>query len=119
MHASRHVPIITFERRMNLAEVAAARQRVVPAPAWALLFAKAYSAVAAKRPELRRAYLPTPWPHLWQADESIAAMANPAKLAPYARDSVCAQCHLTGEARIERAGRRFAEFRAGGNWAIT
>jgi hypothetical protein len=31
-----------------------------------------------------------------------AAMANPAKLAPDARDSVCAQCHLTGEARIER-----------------
>ena len=44
-----------------------------------------------------------------------AAMANPAKLAPDARDSICAQCHLTGEARIELAGRRFAEFRAGGN----
>ncbi len=42
-----------------------------------------------------------------------AAMANPAKLTPDARDSVCVQCHLTGEARIERAGRRFAEFRAG------
>ena len=42
-----------------------------------------------------------------------SAMVNPAKLAPQQRDSICAQCHLTGEARIERAGRRFAEFRPG------
>jgi hypothetical protein len=75
MHASRNVPIVTFERRMNLAEVAAARKRIVPSPAWALLFAKAYSAVAARRPELRRAYLSTPWPHLWEADESVASVA--------------------------------------------
>lgn len=40
-------------------------------------------------------------------------MVNPAKLKPVLRDSVCNQCHLTGEARIERAGRRMAEFRAG------
>jgi tetratricopeptide (TPR) repeat protein len=44
-----------------------------------------------------------------------ADMVNPAKLAPEERDSICAQCHLTGEARIERAGRRFAEFRPGEN----
>jgi hypothetical protein len=75
MHASRHAPIITFERRMDLAEVGAARKRLARPPAWALLLAKAYAAVAAKRPELRRAYLPRPWPHLWQADESVASVA--------------------------------------------
>lgn len=31
-------------------------------------------------------------------------MINPAKLAPDRRDSICAQCHLSGEARIARAG---------------
>ncbi len=46
-------------------------------------------------------------------DPSHARMVNPAKLAPTLRDSVCSQCHLTGDARIERAGRRMAEFRAG------
>jgi tetratricopeptide (TPR) repeat protein len=40
-------------------------------------------------------------------------MVNPSKLAPERRDAICAQCHLTGEARIERAGRRLAEYRAG------
>jgi hypothetical protein len=44
---------------------------------------------------------------------AAAKMVNPAKLAPEARDSVCTQCHLTGATRIEHAGRRFAEFRAG------
>jgi tetratricopeptide (TPR) repeat protein len=34
-----------------------------------------------------------------------ANIVNPARLAPRARDSVCAQCHLTGAARVARAGR--------------
>ena len=42
-----------------------------------------------------------------------AALVNPARLAPAERDSICAQCHLTGDARIDRVGRRFAEFRPG------
>jgi hypothetical protein len=75
LHASRHAPIVTFERRMELAEVVVARKAMTRPPAWALLFAKAYSAVAARRPELRRTYLPTPWGHLWQADESVASVA--------------------------------------------
>jgi hypothetical protein len=75
MHASRHAPIVTFERRMDLATVVAARRRLPRAPAWALLFVKSFAAVAARRPELRRTYLPLPWPHLWQADESVASVA--------------------------------------------
>ena len=39
-------------------------------------------------------------------------MVNPAKLTPDRRDSVCAQCHLSGEARIPRAGASHA-FRPG------
>jgi len=31
-------------------------------------------------------------------------IVNPSKLAPPRRDSVCAQCHLTGAARLARAG---------------
>lgn len=46
-------------------------------------------------------------------DPAGASMINPAKLEAERRDSVCGQCHLTGEARVERAGRRFAKFQAG------
>ena len=40
LHAARHTPIITFERRMDLAAVVAARKAVPHPPAWALIFAK-------------------------------------------------------------------------------
>jgi hypothetical protein len=32
-------------------------------------------------------------------------MVNPAKLAPEARDSICAQCHLSGEIRVPKTGK--------------
>ncbi len=38
-------------------------------------------------------------------------MVNPAKLTPERRDSVCAQCHLTGEARIERPEKKLSLYR--------
>jgi len=40
-------------------------------------------------------------------------LVNPAKLEPARRDAVCAQCHLTGQARIVRAGRQVEEYRPG------
>lgn len=43
----------------------------------------------------------------------LGAMINPAKLDAARRDSVCSQCHLSGEARVERAGKRLAFYRPG------
>ena len=43
----------------------------------------------------------------------LDSMVNPAKLDPARRDSVCAQCHMSGEARVARVGRRFEEYRPG------
>jgi tetratricopeptide (TPR) repeat protein len=42
-----------------------------------------------------------------------AAIVNPAKLPPDRRDAVCMQCHLEGNAAIERAGRHASDFRPG------
>jgi hypothetical protein len=39
---------------------------------------------------------------------------NPAKLDPAQRDDVCAQCHLTGEERIERPGQNISMYQPGG-----
>ncbi len=41
-------------------------------------------------------------------------MVNPAKLAPAARDSVCAQCHLSGEVRVSRPGKEGNALTPGG-----
>lgn len=75
LRASRHIPIVTFERTIDVSAVAAARRDAPNPPAWVLLFVKAYALVAARRPELRRTYIPLPWPHLWEAEHSVASVA--------------------------------------------
>jgi hypothetical protein len=42
-----------------------------------------------------------------------ARMVNPSHLSPARRDAVCAQCHLSGQARIARAGRQLMDYRPG------
>ena len=41
------------------------------------------------------------------------AIVNPAKLPPERRDAVCMQCHLEGNAAIERPGKHLYEYRPG------
>jgi len=42
-----------------------------------------------------------------------AEMVNPSSLAPPLRDAVCAQCHLTGQSRVARTGRKIEDYRPG------
>ncbi len=44
---------------------------------------------------------------------SGATMLNPAKLAPRERDSICEQCHLSGEIRVPKAGKDDQSFHPG------
>jgi hypothetical protein len=60
---------------MNIAPLLAAREQAVSRPSWCALFTKAYAMVAAARPELRRAYLSFPWPHLYEHSISVASVA--------------------------------------------
>jgi len=45
--------------------------------------------------------------------EGGLAIVNPAKLPAEQRDSVCSQCHLTGEVRLNRAGSDWQSYRPG------
>ena len=42
-----------------------------------------------------------------------AKLVNPAKLGPPRRDDVCSQCHLTGEVRIDKTGKKLGMYRPG------
>src|SRR6516164_599028 len=75
VHFARKVPSVPVQRRINLAAVRSARQVAQPRPSWAAIFMKAYGFVSAARPELRRAYLPYPWPHLYEHPITIASVA--------------------------------------------
>jgi hypothetical protein len=64
-HAKR-VPSLPLAKSLNVAAVAEARAGTVPAPSWMAVFMKAYGLVARSHPELRRALIPWPWPHLYE-----------------------------------------------------
>lgn len=75
MHFAKQVPSIPVQRRMNIADLAAARQASAARPSWCAVFTKAFATIAARNPEFRRAYLPWPWPHLYEHPNNIASIA--------------------------------------------
>lgn len=74
LHFSQKIPAVTIERRMNLAALAAARLECTPRPMWTSLILKAYSLVAARRPELRRCYMSCPWARFYEHPKTIASI---------------------------------------------
>jgi hypothetical protein len=75
VRAAGRVPLCTTERLFRLADVVDARSAAEPRPGWAAVFTRAYALVAVRRAELRRAYIPWPWPHLYEHPESVASVA--------------------------------------------
>src|SRR2546421_452441 len=47
LHFAREVPLVTADRRMNLAPLVAARQSLTARPGWCAIFTKAFAVVAA------------------------------------------------------------------------
>jgi hypothetical protein len=74
MHHARKVPALPLARQLDLAEVAAARQALGPAPSWPALFLRAYSRVGQIHPELRRAYIRWPYPHFYEHPYSVGSV---------------------------------------------
>jgi hypothetical protein len=75
VHFARQVPSVPVQRRMDLAPLVAVRQAARPRPGWCAIFTKALAFVAAARPELRRAYLSFPRPHLYEHPVNVASVA--------------------------------------------
>jgi hypothetical protein len=74
MHFSQGTPAVEIERRMDLAEVCAARQRCTPRPNWCGIFSKAFGIVGRTFPELRRCYMQFPWPRFYEHPHSIVSL---------------------------------------------
>jgi hypothetical protein len=72
---SKNIPRITVQRRMNLDAVMQARRALDPRPSWTAIFLKGYALLSQETPELRRAYVKLPWPHLYEYPSSIASLA--------------------------------------------
>jgi hypothetical protein len=76
MWAARSVPTVWAKRQVAIPDLVAARQRHPARPAWPTIFAKAFAMVAAEIPELRRAYIRLPWPHLHEYAESTVSILS-------------------------------------------
>lgn len=75
MRFSAGIPRITVQRRMNIGPLVQARQRLDPRPSWTAIFLKGYALLSQETPDLRRAYVKLPWPHLYEYPSSIASLA--------------------------------------------
>lgn len=71
---ARRVPSIPVARTMNVAAAAAARREAEPVPSWTAVFIQLYGLVARRFPELRRALIPWPRPHLYEHPHSVCAV---------------------------------------------
>ena len=75
LHFASKIPTVPVQRRMRLGEVARARDAAAVRVGWPAVFLKAYARVAARVPELRRAYVALPRPHLYEYPTSVASVA--------------------------------------------
>jgi hypothetical protein len=64
------IPTVPVQRRMQIGDLVSARTVCRDRPRWTAIFVKAYALVAEEFPELRRAYITLPWPHLYEYPDS-------------------------------------------------
>src|ERR1043165_6980606 len=74
LYFARAVPTVPVQKHMSLGEWVAARAACQSRARWTAIFVKAFALVAHEFPELRRAYVKIPWPHLYEFPTSRAVI---------------------------------------------
>lgn len=74
LHHARQVPSLPTSRVINVAALAEAREQAAVRPSWLAIFLRAYGLTGQRHPELRRAFIPYPWPHLYEHPQTVAAV---------------------------------------------
>ncbi len=74
LHCSRRVPVVGAERIIRVRAAADARKAAGLAIGWNTMIVKALGLVSLRLPEMRRAYLPFPWPRFYEAPYSVASI---------------------------------------------
>lgn len=73
LHHGRQVPALPLSKLMRVGKLSDVREAGAFA-SWIAIFMKGYGLVAQRHPELRRAYIPFPWPHLYEHPVSECAL---------------------------------------------
>jgi hypothetical protein len=67
---------VSVTRQVAFRDLIAARGRLLARPSWIAIFSKGFAIVTSEIPELRRAYIALPWPHLYEYAESTLVIAQ-------------------------------------------
>jgi hypothetical protein len=74
LYFARAVPTVPVQKNISIGDLVAARAACRNRPRWTAIFVKAFALVAEEVPELRRAYVKIPWPHLYEYPNSKASV---------------------------------------------
>jgi hypothetical protein len=74
LYFARAAPTVPVQKHMSVGELVTARTACRHRPRWTAIFVKAFALVAEEVPELRRAYVKIPWPHLYEYPNSKASI---------------------------------------------
>jgi hypothetical protein len=74
LHFSKRVPVVAAERIVRVRAAAEARKASGLTIGWNTIVVKTLAIVSQRIPEMRRAYLPYPWPRLYEAPYSVASI---------------------------------------------
>jgi hypothetical protein len=75
LHFASAVPTVPVERHIDVGALTRARAAAGVGVSWTAIFLHAYSRVTAAMPQLRRAYIKLPWPHLYEYPTSVVTFA--------------------------------------------
>jgi hypothetical protein len=75
LYFAQFVPTFPVEQTFDLSDVARLRKTASVRISWTVLFLKAFALAAKTRPELRQAFVPWPWSHVCEYEQSVAAVA--------------------------------------------
>ena len=75
LHFAAQIPTVPVQRRMALGDLVTARAAMPNRVCWPAVFLKAYAQVCDEVPQLRRAFVRLPWPHLREYPATIASLA--------------------------------------------
>jgi hypothetical protein len=74
LHFAMKVPLVAAERTLRIRTLVEARRATPFAPSWYATMFKAFAMVSERIPELRRAYMPFPWPHFYEHPFSVGSV---------------------------------------------
>lgn len=74
LHFSHRVPVVAAERILRVRATVEARKKTGLAVSWGAMMVKTMALVSQRLPEMRRAYLPYPWPRVYEAPYSVASV---------------------------------------------